>query len=415
MCHIVGHIVGHIRGTMKRKHDTRPVPSGAKRRVHEGKPQVQIRVGGKLAWCDLTPTGRASVTRPEWFGQLRMADGSKKTIKLFTDKAASEAYLHDQQRLQDRIRVGLEAPMDTTEQKFSDLVESYWQDKARRGVGRGSYGQKLNKILAGLAVNSIQDVKELTTEKITRFIDGMTRDISRTESKKKGTPVSNGTKQNHVICLGTFLRWLKEKRLIGFIPKLPTIGTKVEFPRRGITKAEMKKLVAVSPWPRSLFYELLFSTLTRRGAMCRVVATDCNFDDPKNPWLLLRGSESKTKTTQQVPIPPRLVPAIKRLIAETPAGVPLFHALKSNIINWHFDRDCANADIPKQNHEGLLVIHSLRHGGATELLKAGVSILLVQKMGGWKTLRMLQESYAHLSPVQTRMGIDAVFSDMAGT
>lgn len=386
---------------MRRKHDTRRIPPDAQHRVHQGKPQVQLRVGGKLVWCDVTTSGRASVIRPEWYGQLRMADGTTQTIKLFADKLASEAQLREQQRLQDRIRVGLEAPLVTTEQKFSDLLERYLSERARKGVDRERYSQKLKKMLTGLKVDSIQKIRELTTERITKFTESMTQ--------ASGQPAAPNTKIQHLVNIGTFLRWLKTNHYIGTIPRMPSYKAIPKTIRRAITSDEVSRLVAASPWPRSLFYELLFVTMARRGAMCAVLAEDFHLDSD-SPWLMLRGTESKTKRDQQVPIPPRLVELIQKRIDETPSGVPLFGHFTSNIINWHFINDCKSAGINRVNHEGTLVIHSLRHGGATELLKAGVSILLVQRMGGWKNLKMLENHYAHLSPVQDRAGIDLVFN-----
>jgi hypothetical protein len=55
------------------------------------------------------------------------------------------------------------------------------------------------------------------------------------------------------------------------------------------------------------------------------------------------------------------------------------------------------------------MIHGLRHGGATEMLEKGVSVLLVQRMGGWRSLQVLSKHYAHLSPIRSRKEIDNVF------
>ena len=124
---------------------------------------------------------------------------------------------------------------------------------------------------------------------------------------------------------------------------------------------------------------------------------------------MLRAKYAKTKLDQQVPIPTRLVPKLKNLIDECPAGVPLFHKLLTINLNTNFWADLKRAGIPRETEEGMAVIHSLRHGGTTELLSKGVSIILVQKMGGWKSLSMLSGHYAHLSPVRSRKEIDSVF------
>jgi len=49
--------------------------------------------------------------------------------------------------------------------------------------------------------------------------------------------------------------------------------------------------------------------------------------------------------------------------------------------------------------------HSLRHSFASRLAMAGVDLLSIKDLGGWKTLSMVQR-YAHLAPGRLRESVE---------
>jgi integrase len=192
------------------------------------------------------------------------------------------------------------------------------------------------------------------------------------------------------------------------VPEFPKILDVAKYVRRPLTRAEVDLLQANSPWPRGLFYALAFATLARRGALLSLTKSDVHLGEDDSS-ILLRAQHAKTKITQQVPVPKRLVEPLRQLIDECPANVPLFHSISGLNIHHMFRRDLKSSGIEHETERGIAVVHSLRHGGTTELLEKGVSVLLVQRMGGWKTLRVLSKHYAHLSPIRSRGEIDKVF------
>ena len=52
-----------------------------------------------------------------------------------------------------------------------------------------------------------------------------------------------------------------------------------------------------------------------------------------------------------------------------------------------------------------LHLHDLRHTWASRMAMAGVDLLTIKELGGWKTLQMVQR-YAHLSPDHKRQAIE---------
>lgn len=382
---------------MHRRMDTRRIPAGAKTRTKNGVEQVQLNIWGVPTWCEVTTGNRARVIRPEWYGSVRMADGSIKTVRLVKDRQSAESLLAKLQLKQDRISAGLEVVESETSEEFAQLLERYWESRAREAGSEYLFRQqtRLNSILSEMGVGNLDRCKTMTKTQIEGWI------------KKKGC--SSGTINQYLIPLEMFLKWLRVEKLIARVPELPKIRVRPTTIRRALTACEVARLEASSPWPRSLFYSLAFHTLARKSALLALKVSDLHLDDPAGPWLMLQRQTSKTNHQQQVPIPTRLVPMLKRLVRES-RGRPLFWQMQGQDLSrrWFMD-DLPAAGIPRVTDEGVAVIHSLRHGGATELLKRGVSVLLVQKLGGWKSTQMLQNNYAHLSPVQQRSEIDRAF------
>jgi integrase len=56
-----------------------------------------------------------------------------------------------------------------------------------------------------------------------------------------------------------------------------------------------------------------------------------------------------------------------------------------------------------------LHLHDLRHTWASRLAMAGVDLLTIKELGGWKTLIMVQR-YAHLSPDHKRQALERMSS-----
>src|SRR3989337_2026898 len=56
--------------------------------------------------------------------------------------------------------------------------------------------------------------------------------------------------------------------------------------------------------------------------------------------------------------------------------------------------------------------HCLRHSFASRLAMAGVDLLTIKELGGWKNLSMVTR-YAHLSPGRLRQGVERLVTSLA--
>lgn len=69
----------------------------------------------------------------------------------------------------------------------------------------------------------------------------------------------------------------------------------------------------------------------------------------------------------------------------------------------------ASPQIPYGRKSGGITFHALRHTGTTRMVEAGVSLRIVQEIGGWKSLRQL-ERYAHPTEEAKRAAVATIGS-----
>lgn len=358
--------------------------------------QVKGRTG-RTVRCEITTSGRVSIPSECYHATLRLADGGTKVVRLLSDKAASATLLARMQLEEDQINSGQRARSGTTDETLSELVSRYHKEREVAGI---SHRQQvacrrfLTTAFEGLALRTLGDVRALGAGKVSTWVLGL--------------DAAPHTKRHIASGLRSFLRWLHDQKLVPEVPRFPRIQGEVVNQRRTLSREEVDRLANAAPWPRSLLYALAYATIARRGALLALTAADVHFGKA-GPWLVLRPEKSKTGQGQAVPVPPRLVKNLRRLVRENPTG-PLFPGVRVQLDgNYAWEKDLAAAGIPKVTPEGAALFHGLRHSGTTALVRAGVSLEVVRKMGGWQSLEMLARHYSHLEPLEVRELVDKVF------
>ncbi len=101
---------------------------------------------------------------------------------------------------------------------------------------------------------------------------------------------------------------------------------------------------------------------------------------------LIRQTKSGVRE-RRAHLPPALVAALANIPGPREGRVFGYSSRQSVQKPW--DRACRRAGIP------LLSPHCCRHGFATSLLQAGVSVVDVARLGGWGSPRLVLQTYAH--------------------
>ena len=379
---------------MYKRFVTRPVSSDAQRRIHEGENQVRYRLDGRLVWVKESAPGIALVPSSCWY-----AKHNGKLVKLLRDKAASEAMLLDLRRHTDRVEAGIEAPrLAATDETLATTTGKFFAHKElTTGPARVRIIRRhVQEFITHMGTNGLKSFPDAFSQsKVDEWVASL-----------QGAPA---TKIGRLVTIENLARWLVSRNHLRVVPKFSRPKLVKVRPKRALNEAELASLFATAPWRRVLFYKISLSTLTRRGALVAVTPRDV---DLKSKTITLQAKHSKTGKAQVVPIQDALLPELKTLMAEVQPGEPVFlnSGIRGSVHFWIADLKAAK--IEHTTAEGTASPHSLRHTGATMLVKAGVSLLLIQKLGGWSTLKELAETYSHLAPEDARGAVAAVFGKM---
>lgn len=173
------------------------------------------------------------------------------------------------------------------------------------------------------------------------------------------------------------------------------------------------KIFHANAGPRiSLFLKTLFTTGARVSEICQIAIRDLNFD---HMTITLRRTKSgKSRTIKMAPEAMQAIGAwlheedLRRQL--TPESNVFGYANRFSV-NQAIRRVCARVN----KREGHVVLRYLsshkcgRHAFAYELLSKGESLKTVQEMGGWGSIKVLNDNYGHLE----RSHVDSKLVDLS--
>ena len=376
---------------MFKKQVTRPITTATPTREYCGQSQAQLRLDGQLRWVPINSTGRAVVETADYYAKVRQPDGSVKAVRLARDKTAASTILADMRRTRERVKAGLTTEGSVEDADLAGLIAKFHANRPTRkgGVNQASYEKRLLLACEGLRWNRLSDIRSTTATRLDVWASTLT---GATDTQKK-----------HLDVVRQFLVFLFKRKLIAEAIELPKPRKLPPTIRRSIPSEQVEQLANANP-ARGLLYRLAFCTLARKGSLAALTAEDCHLDDPKKAWISFKPEHNKTATGNAVPIPERLVEPLRALCLEKPAGRLLVFPHQRQ-----FGADIKRAGLPKKTADGVFCFHSLRHSGATHLVKKGLPLHLVQRIGGWLSLTMLTQRYSHLCAQDGRELLAAAF------
>ena len=378
---------------MFKKQVTRPITTVTPTREYRGQRQAQLRLDGKLCWVPVNSTGRAVCETADYYAKVRQSDGCVKTVRLARDKAAAATILADMRRTRERVKAGLTTEGSVEDADLAGLIAKFHASRAaqKTASNQSAYENRLLRVCEGLRWQRLADVRSTTAMKLDAWASGLNG--------------ATATQRKQIFSLRQFLVFLRKRQLIAELVELPKARSLPPIVRRHISGDQVEMLACANP-ARGLLYRVAFCTLARKGSLAALTAEDCHLDDPKKAWISFKPEHNKTATGNAVPIPERLVEPLRALCLERPAGRLLVFPHQRQ-----FGADIKRAGLPKKTADGVFCFHSLRHSGATHLVKKGLPLHLVQRIGGWLSLTMLTQRYSHLCAQDGRELLAAAFAD----
>ena len=169
---------------------------------------------------------------------------------------------------------------------------------------------------------------------------------------------------------------------------------------RYLTPDEEARLLQVCPERYRPIVIVALHTGLRKGELLGLRWRDVDFEAGA-----LTVERSKHGEAKRLPM--------NSLVAEILKGLPrndpyVFPPEQCRWVGQAFQGIVRKANIPDFH------FHDLRHTFASRLAMAGVDMLTIKELGGWKTLGMVTR-YAHLSPDHKRAAVERLISGATGT
>jgi len=155
-----------------------PLPKGAEIVQHRGKPHVRIRERGGTKLYPLTANG-TKYLRPSrnWYFNVTDADGQRRRVKGYADKAATEALAVETQRRADRRRAGLIDPCEEhLNRPWRELLTGYETYLASKGTTAKHRTETLRLIRDALTACAFTTLGDIDAGKVGAWLTVQRRD-----------------------------------------------------------------------------------------------------------------------------------------------------------------------------------------------------------------------------------------------
>lgn len=169
---------------------------------------------------------------------------------------------------------------------------------------------------------------------------------------------------------------------------------------RYLTPDEEARLFQACPDRYKPLVTVALHTGLRKGELLGLVWRDVDFEAG-----VLTVERSKHGEAKRLPMNSR--------VAETLRALPRTSAHVFPPEQYQWISQTFPAIVRKANIEDFH-LHDLRHTFASKLAMAGVDMLTIKELGGWKTLGMVTR-YAHLSPDHKRAAVERLIPAASGT
>ncbi len=167
---------------------------------------------------------------------------------------------------------------------------------------------------------------------------------------------------------------------------------------RVLTRAEEARLLRVTRGADRALIVTALDTLLRLGNVRRLTRAQDHgrylFSDTKSDAI-------------RIPVSARGRRLLDRLADDGPQFFAAYAAGTNAAATKMFTAACARARVTMGRKTGGISFHCLRHTGASRMLEAGVDVKLVQEIGGWKNLKVL-ERYLHTSEARKRQAVNTI-------
>lgn len=311
----------------------------------------------------------------QWWIRITTPKGSRiRESTGTTDKKAAQEY-HDRAKAELWRREKL---------KDSDKPRRKWQDAVKRFLAESKHKAR--------HADDIRFLRWLDGHLYDRYMDEINRDlldrVAEECKRKNAAEVSNATVNRHMEVVRTILN--RAHRQWGWIDRVPHVRMLPEMKRRirWLTRDEAGRLLAELPEHLEAMARFSLATGLRESNVVGLEWTQVNLET-RNAWI--HADQAKARKPIPVPLNDEAVIVLRQQVGKNTRSVFTYKGEPVTKANNHAWRKAlVRAGI--ENFRW----HDLRHTWASWHVQAGTPIHVLQTLGGWSDVRMVQR-YAHLS------------------
>ena len=316
---------------------------------------------GKIWWIDIaSPTGE----------RLRRSSGTdqKELAQEFHDR--TKADLWKQSKLKEK-------PVRLWEEAASRWLASRKDNP--NALNNAHYLEWLTKYLKGRPLASIdKDLIDSLSEK-------KAKEKRRGHGFKSSHAVSSGTVNRYLACLRAVLRASWEWGWIEAVPPV-MLHRSPQKRIRFLTREEASRLLSALPPHLVPIVSFALATGLRQK---NILGLEWDQVDLGKRILWIHGDQAKGGRNIRIPLSGEAVRILEWEKGRNDRWVFTFQGLPMQTIGGAFDRAVKKAGI------GDFRFHDLRHTWASWHVQSGTPLAVLQELGGWASLSMVQR-YAHL-------------------
>lgn len=349
---------------------------------------LYTRPGSPFWWYSLNPPdGGPRIQR-----STRIRHNAPTPALRAENKTLAEVVYHEAYTAAVRRREGIDAPT-VTATTFAEFEKWYGAHVSKHKRGADRELELLDRLTAywgkrRLSTITIDDVREWMTHR-RQTVSAAT--VNRELDVLKSLLAAAVPKHLKASPIAGLKRLRTEKRAIVVLERAD----------------EEKLLKSVPPQDRVIIIAAL-DTLLRASDLLRL-------DWRHDHGTYLDVPDPKTGRGYKVPVSTRLRAALDGMHKRRPKQGPIFKhrrvakspRLWSNSLKQMLEDGCRRAGVTYGRKKSGVTFHALRHTGATRMVEAGVSLRVIQAIGGWSDLRQLTR-YTHPNDPAMLDAVEAV-------
>ncbi len=219
--------------------------------------------------------------------------------------------------------------------------------------------------------------------------------------------LSAKTKNDYLADCSNFLNWLQRRgkviaNQLKIVGRVETRGNECRK-RRALTEDEMRRLLEVSDWRRTVYLTAV-NTGLRRAELEQMQKGDAHLYEAA-PFILVRCSTTKNHKDGILWLNEELANELKKLVGPGDnSAESVFERLPSI---EEFRKDLEAAGIPYKDEQGRVAdFHALRHTLATNLARAGVSPRVAMAIMRHSDMRLTNMTYTDASQLPTAEAVN---------